>query len=492
MKGLTTFLIPVLGLTLFFSCHDSASPEDGLYLSDYGNFNGEPLSGDEYNTIVENPFISTSEEPISTFSIDADGAAYSNIRRYLNEGTMPPPDAVRIEEILNYFDYDYKEPTSDPISINLEMAEAPWNSKNRLIRIGLKGKTIPNDEIPAANYVFLIDVSGSMNSSDKLGLVKYGLSQMVDALDEHDKVGLVTYASRPGVALKPTSCNNKRAIKDAIDGLAARGSTNGEGGIKSAYKLAKEHFIDKGNNRVILCTDGDFNVGVSSEDDLVSLIEEEREKGVFLTVVGVGHGNLKDSRMEQLANNGNGTYEYLDSKEQANRVFVEQLSRMVFVAKDVKVQVEFNTNVVEKYRLIGYENRVLQNDEFDDDAKDAGELGSGQTVTALYEVVLLPSAAKTASTLSFKFRYKEPDGDESKLLEEEYYDPYTSFKDASEELRFAASLAGWGMLLRDSKYKGDVTYDDVKNWAANAQSFDPDGSRDEFVNLVNRAEDLDK
>lgn len=492
MKGLITLTITVLGFAIFSSCASKSYDESGMSYRSYEEGNIQSSSGDEYNTIAENPFVSTSDESISTFSIDADGAAYSNIRRYLNEGTMPPPDAVRIEEILNYFDYDYKEPTSDPLSINLEMAEAPWNTKNRLVRIGLKGKTIPNDEIPAANYVFLIDVSGSMSSSDKLGLVKYGLNQMVDALDKQDKVGLVTYASSPGVALEPTSCDNKGKIKDAINGLAAGGSTNGEGGIKSAYKLAEKHFIDKGNNRVILCTDGDFNVGLSSQDALVDLIEKEREKGIFLTVVGVGHGNLKDGTMEQLANNGNGTYEYLDSKDQANRVFAEQLSRMVFVAKDVKVQVEFNANVVKQYRLIGYENRVLENDEFDDDKKDAGELGSGQTVTALYEVVLQPSAAKTASTLSFKFRYKEPDGDESQLLEEEYYDPYTSFDNASEELRFAASLAGWGMLLRDSEHKGDVTYDDVKNWAANAQSFDPDGSRDEFINLVNKAKDLDK
>lgn len=495
MKGLklSSALVLVLSLALSSCGHDAVEDADySMYDRSLGT-EYDPNSGDDYNEIIENEFINTSDESVSTFSIDADGGSYSNVRSHLIEGYMPQANAVRIEEFLNYFDFDYPSPQGDdPLNIDLEMSSTPWNSESKLVRIGIKGKEVAKDEIPPANYVFLVDVSGSMGSSGKLSLVKYGLQRMVDALDEQDQIGLVTYASNPRIVLEPTSCKNKSTIKNAIEELTSGGSTNGEGGILNAYALAEEHFIDGGNNRVILCTDGDFNVGLSSQNELVDLIEEEREKGVFLTVIGVGHGNLQDGTMEQLANNGNGTYEYLDSEQQARRVFVEKLSRMLAVAKDVKVQVEFNPNMVKAYRLIGYENRVLANEDFEDDTKDAGELGMGQCVTAMYEVIMQPQSAKKEWNLKFGFRYKNPNEESSELMERTFEGSIPTFGDASGELQFAASLAAWGMLLRDSKYSGTATYSEVRKWASNGLDFDPDGARSEFMSLVSKSEDLDK
>lgn len=448
-------------------------------------------AGNEYNTIVENKFIKTSDEKTSTFSIDADGGAYANVRKYLNEGQMPPRDAVRIEELINYFDYQYAEPSgSDPINIDLEMADCPWKANNKLIKIGMKGKSIPEDEIPASNFVFLIDASGSMSSPYKLGLVQYGFKQMVDELDADDRVSIVTYASNAGVLLQPTAGDEKAKIKAAIESITSGGSTNGEGGIKQAYALAESAFIQGGNNRVILATDGDFNVGLSDQDKLIELIEEKRKTGVFLTVIGVGHGNLQDGTMEQLANNGNGTYEYIDSENQASRVLKYKLGRMYTVAKDVKVQVEFNPAVVKSYRLIGYSNRVLENEDFEDDNKDAGELGAGQTITAFYEVVPVNQAAKNSRSLTFKFRYKAPDEESSQELSEDLKFTGGDFASATEDFRFSASVASWGMLLMDSGYSGEATLNDVLNWSKAAKSYDPQNDRQEFVELVEKSKEL--
>ncbi|MGB0429239.1 MAG: vWA domain-containing protein [Bacteroidia bacterium] len=460
--------------------------------SDYEAGPGYTDPNGKYNEIVENPFIKTKDENVSTFSIDADGASYSNVRKHLVDyETLPPADAIRTEELINYFDFDYPAPTgSDPISVNIEMAETPWNNDHRLLRIGLKGKVIPENELPTGNYVFLVDVSGSMNSEDKLGLVQYGLNKMVDELDDNDQVGLVTYASNPRTVLAPTKAKDSRTIKNAIDDLSSGGSTNGEGGITTAYALAEEHFIEGGNNRIVLCTDGDFNVGISNENELVKLIEQYRDKNIFLTVVSVGH-SYNDAAMEQLANKGNGTFEYADSEKQAERVFAQKLSRMLTVAKDVKIQVEFNPNAVAQYRLIGYENRLLENEDFEDDTKDAGEIGMGQTITALYEVVTVNNAAKNQSSLTFNFRYKDPEGTSSKEISTTYIDKYGSFNNASNEFRFAAAVASWGLVLRDSDYKGNATYSDIEKWAKGAIGQDSDGSRSEFIDLVGLSQKFD-
>ncbi len=455
---------------------------------------GEEIGGgEEYGAYIENAFIKTIDEPVSTFSIDADGGSYSNIRRFLKTSSLPPQNAVRIEEMINYFDYDYPS-TKDghPLSVNTEVGTCPWNSDHKLIQIGIKGERIDVSQLPASNLTFLVDVSGSMSSDDKLGLFKEGIKLLVNQMDEEDRIAIVTYASNPGVHLEATAGDKKNKIINAINELGAGGSTAGEGGILAAYEIAQANFIEGGNNRIIMATDGDFNVGLSGLDELIELIEKKREeKNIFLTTLGFGTGNYRETILEQLANNGNGTYEYIDDIKQAEKVFIHDFGKLYTVAKDVKIQVDFNPSVVAQYRLVGYENRLLENEDFEDDKKDAGELGSGQNVTAIYEVILASRATYLNTIpLSVDFRYKTPTGGTSTLIEVDAIDLDQDWASASENFRFAASVAAFGLLLRDSEYKGDATFDKVKQWGQNASSFDPGAYRAEYLQLVDRASKL--
>lgn len=468
---------------------------------------------EEYDHISENNFHKVTDDPISTFSIDVDAASYSNIRRFLNSNQLPPADAVRVEEMINYFHYDYPQPINgDPFSINTEISNCPWNEKHKLVMIGLQGKKIPAENLPASNLVFLIDVSGSMESPNKLPLVKSSLKLLTDQLREQDKISIVVYAGNAGLALPATSGCNKIKIKEAIDQLEAGGSTAGGAGIKLAYQIAKENFMKKGNNRIILCTDGDFNVGVSSNGDLERIIEKERESGVFLTVLGYGMGNYKDSKMEILADKGNGNHAYIDGESEAKKVLVNEFGGTMFtIAKDVKLQIEFNPARVQGYRLIGYENRLLNKEDFNDDKKDAGELGSGHTVTALYEIIPAgieddflknvddlkyqkkaksSKASGSAEILTVKFRYKEPSGSQSKLIEHPVIDHEIAFDHASENFRFAASVAEFGMLLTNSQFKSASSFSHVIQTAKNAKGKDVEGYRKEFIALVKKADRL--
>ena len=470
---------------------------------------------EDYDGITENRFLTVNENALSTFSIDVDAASYSNVRRYLQMGQLPPAGAVRIEELINYFHYDYPQPQNDaPFSINTEIADCPWNTAHRLVLIGLQGKKIPVENLPASNIVFLIDVSGSMMEENKLPLVKTSMKLLVDQLREQDKVSLVVYAGNAGLVLPATSGAEKTKIKDAIDKLEAGGSTAGGQGIKLAYKTAKENFMHEGNNRVILCTDGDFNVGASSDDELVRMIEEERKSGVFLTVLGYGMGNYKDNKMEKLADKGNGNHAYIDGLNEAKKVLVNEFGGTLFtIAKDVKLQVEFNPAKVQAYRLIGYENRLLNKEDFNNDKKDAGELGSGHTVTALYEVI--PVAVKndflegvdklkyqqqnkttntsgTDEILTVKFRYKKPDGDVSKLIEHPVMDKQVSISGTSNNFRFAASVAQFGMLLRNSEFKQSSSFAKAWQLAKDALGKDEEGYRSEFLQLLKNAQSIAK
>jgi Ca-activated chloride channel homolog len=465
-------------------------------------------NGERYAKIEENPFLETVRAPLSTFSIDVDTASYSNVRRFLNEGSLPPKDAVRIEELVNYFEYDYPQPSGDvPFSVNTEVAACPWNANHKIVQIGLQGKKVSLDNVPPSNLVFLLDVSGSMNSPDKLPLLKQGLKTMVNQLSNKDRVAIVVYAGASGLALPSTSADDKQKINEALDNLEAGGSTNGGQGIRLAYQVAQDNFIANGNNRVILATDGDFNVGLTNDNELVSMIEQKRQSNIFLSVLGFGSGNLNDSMMEKLADKGNGNYAYIDSNEEARKALGNQVAGTLYtIAKDVKIQVEFNPAKVAGYRLIGYENRLLADKDFNDDKKDAGEIGAGHTVTALYEVV--PAGQKVenpgvddlryskvepsdtnfnAELLTVKLRYKEPDGDESRLLTMGLLDKNNSFENASENLRFASAVAGFGMLLRDSNYKGSVNFNEVWQIANSARGNDLKNYRTEFVELVEKA-----
>ncbi len=469
-----------------------------------------------YDNISENKFLKVTDNPLSTFSIDVDAASYSNVRRFLNQGQLPPAGAVRIEEMVNYFKYEYPQPTNeDPFSINTEISDAPWNSKHKLVLIGLQGKKIPTENLPASNLVFLIDVSGSMQGPDRIGLVKASMKLLVDQLREQDKVSIVVYAGAAGLVLPTTSGANKTKIKEAIDNLEAGGSTAGGAGIKLAYKTAKENFAKGGNNRVILCTDGDFNVGESSDDAMERLIEEERKSGVFLTVLGYGMGNYQDAKMQKLADKGNGNHAYIDGITEAKKVLVNEFGGTLFtIAKDVKLQIEFNPAKVAGYRLIGYENRMLAKEDFNNDKKDAGELGSGHTVTALYEVIPagvessflesvdplkyqkeIKAAIKKSDTeeiLTVKFRYKAPDGDVSKLITHPVVDKQIGIAKTSDNFRFAASVAQFGMLIRNSAFKSESSYADVLVLARKAKGSDDEGYRSEFIRLVESAQLLAK
>ncbi|HEY0379035.1 MAG TPA: VWA domain-containing protein [Pyrinomonadaceae bacterium] len=467
---------------------------------------------EQYAHLEENPFLEVARAPLSTFSIDVDTASYSNTRRFLKDGQLPPKDAVRIEELINYFSYDYPQPVGEaPFSVTAEISEAPWSPQHRLVHIGLQGKRIPVENMPPANLVFLLDVSGSMNDPRKLPLVKSAMKTLSEQLTSRDRVAMVVYAGSSGLVLPSTPGDRKGEILAAIDRLEAGGSTNGGEGIELAYKIAQENFIRGGSNRVILATDGDFNVGVTSEGDLVRLIEEKRQGGVFLSVLGFGTGNVKDSTMEQLADKGNGNYAYIDSLGEARKVLGEQIGGTLFtIAKDVKIQVEFNPRQVAAYRLIGYENRILRDRDFNDDTKDAGEIGAGHTVTALYEVVpfgqkfenpgvdplkyqepVKPSEmANSNELMTVKLRYKEPAQDQSKLLSVSLADSKGKFAAASENFKFASAVAAFGMLLRDSKYKSNASYNEVLELARSAVGSDPQGYRSEFIQMVETARDL--
>jgi Ca-activated chloride channel family protein len=475
------------------------------------SYQAAPLEGQNWNTeayaaIQDNIFHNPVRDPLSTFSIDVDAASYSNIRRFLNNGQQPPKDAVRIEEMINYFNYEYSQPEGDlPFSVNTEVSQAPWNRTHKLVHIGIQGKKIATENLPASNIVFLLDVSGSMNAPNKLPLLKSAFGLLVEQMREQDRVSIVVYAGAAGVVLPSTSGEKKSEILAALNQLQAGGSTAGGQGIMLAYKIARENFVEGGNNRIVLATDGDFNIGASSEGEMQRLIEKERESGVFLTVLGFGMGNYKDSKMEILADKGNGNYAYIDNILEAKKVLVSEFGGTMFtIAKDVKIQVEFNPEIVQSYRLIGYVNRKLNDEDFNDDKKDAGELGSGHTVTALYEIIPVGAEAGAGSIdplkyqkqtkvpkgkfgnemLTVKLRYKQPDGHTSKLISQVVQDADTRLEKTSDNFRWSAAVAEFGMLLRDSEFKGESNYLQVIELAKGAQGKDENGYRAEFIRLV--------
>lgn len=485
-----------------------SAPASGYSMS-MNNVSQDNFNTEAYSPITENDFKNALLNPLSTFSIDVDAASYSNVRRFITSGQNPPADAVRIEEMINYFNYDYPQPKDEhPFSITTEMSDCPWNAKNKLIHIGLEGKKMDMSELPASNLVFLLDVSGSMDSPNKLPLLKKSLNLLVDNLRENDRVAIVVYAGAAGLVLPSTSGSNREKILEALNNLSAGGSTAGGDGIKLAYKVAIENFIKGGNNRIILATDGDFNIGASSDGEMTKLIEEKRKSGVYLTCLGFGMGNYKDSKMETLADKGNGNYAYIDNILEAKKVLVTEMGGTLFtIAKDVKLQLEFNPNKIESYKLIGYENRLLNSEDFNDDTKDAGELGSGHTVTALYEIVLkgegnapsidplryqnlteLIPKPSTNELLTVKFRYKKLNEDISKLIVNHLTDKSVSLAKTSDNFRFSAAVAEFGMLLRNSKYKANATYKQVIELARSSKGTDEYGYRAELIRLVEMSE----
>lgn len=466
----------------------------------------DPTQDESYESFEENAFESPTTAPLSTFSIDVDNASYTNIRRFINNGQTVPKDAVRVEEMINFFKYNYKEPTNEhPFSIHTEYSDCAWNSNHKVLKVGLQGRNIPTDNLPASNLVFLIDVSGSMNDQNKLPLLKQSLKILVEQLRKKDKVSIVVYAGAAGLVLPPTSGDDKTTIIDALEKLQAGGSTAGGAGIELAYKIAQENFIKNGNNRVILATDGDFNVGASSDKDMQTLIEEKRKSGVFLTCLGYGMGNYKDSKMETIANKGNGNYAYIDNIQEANRFLGKEFKGSMFaIAKDVKIQIEFNPQHVQAYRLIGYENRKLRDEDFVNDAIDAGELGSGHTVTALYEIIptnvksdffkepidLKYSKTEKASTTfgnelaTIKFRYKKPDGEKSIETVQVIENKSIPLENSSDDFKFSAAVAWFGLKLRDSKLVQNKDSEAIKTLAKKGLSNDSEGYKSEFIRLV--------
>ena len=466
-----------------------------------------------YERIYDNEFMAAGTNPLSTFSIDVDRASYANVRRFIREGRLPPPDAVRIEELINYFTYDLPSPEGpDPFSVHSEVGRAPWNPAHRLVRIGIQGRTVDTEDLAASNLVFLLDVSGSMNSPNKLPLLKSALRLLVDQLRPQDQVAIVVYAGAAGVVLDPTSGGDKERILDALSRLEAGGSTAGGAGLQLAYDVARRNHLEGGNNRVILATDGDFNIGPSSDAAMVRLIEARRDEGTFLTVLGFGTGNLQDAKMEKLADHGNGNFAYIDTALEAHKVLVSEFGGTLYtIAKDVKIQVEFNPIHVQAYRLIGYENRLLAAEDFNDDRKDAGDLGAGHTVTALYEVIPVGveagtlmrdrgiddlryqddgariAAGESPKLLFIKLRYKDPDERRSRLLTHPVLD---TEQDPSVDFTFGASVAAFGMVLRDSKYRGSADLETVLRWARRSVGSDLEGYRKEFVRMVEAARQL--
>ena len=469
----------------------------------------EDFNTESYDKITENAFVSALTNPLSTFSVDVDRAAYANVRRFLEGNQLPPPDAVRIEEMINYFNYNYPQPSGEhPFSVNLELATCPWNTGHQLISIGLKGKEIEVNDLPSSNLVFLIDVSGSMSDPNKLPLLKQSFKILIEKLRSTDRVAMVVYAGAAGLVLPSTSCNEKDKIINAFDKLEAGGSTAGGEGIKLAYKIAKENFIKDGNNRVILATDGDFNIGASSDAAMERLIEEKREEGVFLTVLGFGMGNYKDSKMEKLSNAGNGNYAYIDNILEAKKTLGKEFFGTIYtIAKDVKLQIEFNPAKVKAYRLIGYENRMLNKEDFNDDKKDAGDIGAGHTVTAIYEIIPAGSkeevpgvdeleyqktkVVKSDDLMTLKLRYKEPDASTSKLIKHKISEKNLK-KEFSTNFQWALAVTEFGLLLRNSEFKGNASFENVIATAKEAKGNDPEGYRAEFIKLAEVAELLKK
>ena len=485
--------------------------------ADGGAFVGRPVTlpsdfnTEEYGVIDEAGFVSVRSAPLSTFSIDVDTAAYANVRRFLRDGSLPPADAVRIEELINYFDYDYPQPQAGvPFGIVTEMADTPWAPAHRLVHVGLRSTPVATADLPPNNLVFLLDVSGSMSAADKLPLLKEALALLVGQLRPQDQVAVVVYAGAAGMVLSPTSGARKATILDTLSRLEAGGSTAGGAGICLAYELAREHLVEDGNNRIILATDGDFNVGVSSDGELVELIEWERERGVYLTVLGFGTGNLQDAKMEQLADHGNGNYAYIDSLLEARRVLVDQMgATLLTLADDVKLQIEFNPAQVKGYRLVGYENRRLRDEEFNDDTRDGGDLGAGHSVTALYEIIPAGSDEPVSGVdplryqqtvprpevgadevLTVKVRYKRPGESDGRLLARTLTNPPDGEEGRSDAFRFASAVAEFGLLLRDSPYKGDASYERAYERAREALGDDEGGRRSELLSLIRTAENL--
>ncbi len=470
----------------------------------------QPQDRENYAHYENNPVKLAAVHPVSTFSIDVDTGSYANVRRMLNEGRLPPQDAVRIEEMINYFGYDYQGPKSrrQPFRVTAEMAPAPWNNQKHLLHIGIKGFEMDKSQLPPSNLVFLVDVSGSMQSSDKLPLLKEALKKLTHQLSRRDRVSLVVYAGASGVVLEPTAGNNHRRISAALDNLYAGGSTNGASGIRLAYQMAESALIKGGINRVILCTDGDFNVGTVSFEALVDLVDQKRKSGITLTTLGFGTGNYNDRLMEQLADKGNGNYAYIDTENEAQKVLVDEIgSTLMTIAKDVKIQIEFNPAMVAEYRLIGYENRMLKREDFNNDQVDAGDIGAGHTVTALYEITLKGKkglidplrydgkqvTGKKSNEIAFlRLRYKQPESDHSQLIEYPLHRKMIkSFAKTSKRFRFAASVAAFGDLLRGGQYSNGFSYDDVATLARHSREKDGFGYKSEFVQLVQTAKRLD-
>jgi Ca-activated chloride channel family protein len=483
-----------------------------MAIFDSGSYLQLDWNTEDYSAITPNIFHSPLTSPLSTFSIDVDTATYSNIRRMLNQGYLPSPNTVRTEELLNYFSYDYPQPRGEhPFSVYTEMGVCPWNPKRNLVHIGLQGKKLDMGKAPANNLVFLLDVSGSMNSPNKLPLVQRSMKLLLEKMRPEDKIAIVVYAGAAGLVLPSTYGEEKPKIAAAIDNLQAGGSTAGGAGIQLAYNTAVENFIEGGNNRIILCTDGDFNIGVSSDADMTKLIEGNRDKGVFLTVLGFGMGNYKDNRLELLADKGNGNYAYIDDISEARKVLVNEMGATLFtIAKDVKIQVEFNPAHVKAYRLIGYENRLLQDEDFSDDTKDAGEMGAGHTVTAVYEIIPANSkeevpgleplkyqeikindeARNSPEIMNVKLRYKLPTKDESILMETPVYNKALGLEDVSETFLFSSAVVGYSMLLQEYEDRGSLTWERVLSLASENMGEDAEGYRHEFIQLVTKAAQL--
>lgn len=490
-----------------FKLRRNKSSSENYYSQDY---NQPAHNTESYDYINENKFKNVIDDPLSTFSIDVDRASYANVRRFLNSSSMPYKDAVRIEEMINYFDYEYEKPNGEhPFSTHLELGECPWNTKNKLLMIGIQGECVSEDNIPPCNLVFLIDVSGSMDSPNKLPLLKSSFKLLIEKLRPQDNVAIVVYAGSAGCVLPSTKGDEREQILKALNNLEAGGSTAGGEGIKLAYKIAAESFIKNGNNRVILATDGDFNVGASSDSEMERLIEKKRDSGIYLTVLGFGMGNYKDSKMEKLANKGNGNYAYIDNILEANKMFGHELWGTLYtIAKDVKIQIEFNPAKVKEYRLIGYEDRLLDNEDFDDDKKDAGEIGSGHTVTALYELVLADNniefekkvplnyqttnIIKSDDIMTLKIRYKKPDKNISNLITNKITDKDLLINTNSNNFLLAAAVAEFGMLLRGSEFKENSNYKNVTELAKKAKGDDKYGYRAEFLDMVKKATLLSK
>lgn len=502
MKKLSLFVLATASL-LTTGCDtvdgNLAELDNGLY---YNSFHGtgaeEPLimpkQGDRFDKMNDNPFVKTFLQPVSTFSVDADGASYAILRNYINHGYDAKDVSVRIEELLNYFTFDYQQPTgNDAVAINAEVGDCPWNPEHKLLRLGIKGKELKENEMPRANYVFLIDVSGSMYSDDKLDLLKSGLITLLGYLNPTDRISIVTYSGSVERLLESTPVSELATIKAAISKLNAEGSTAGGEGLKMAYEEALKGFDPKGNNRIILGTDGDFNVGVTSTEALVEMVEGYARKGIYMTCLGFGLGNLNDAMMEQISNKGNGTYHYIDSEDEMMKVFVHERQRFVSVANDVKCQVTFDSTMVKGYRLIGYENRVLKQEDFKDDKKDAGEIGAGQTITALYELEVNKNATALVDNspfVTFDLRYKKALNDTSIPMKTELKGQLLKTTAApSENLRFAAGVAALGMVLRNSPYKGSATVSMARKLVDESHSFDPHGYRASFLKLMGKLDD---